>query len=263
MARLELGDAPALGDDELRSWGRVLCVAPHPDDESLGCGGTLARLSSLGQSVGVVWVSDGAGSHPNSIEYAPPRLARLREGEAREAAARLGLRGELFFMGLPDGALPFPGEDGFLEACAQARGILEAFEPATLLLPWRRDPHRDHRAAWTMWASAAQAHGRDALCQLEYLVWAFERAAQNEWPDQSEARALRVSIQGFAGQKRAAIEAHASQTTHLINDDPTGFWLSPEVLAHFEAPFEAFIAPFDCRPQSGTAAAPDFQNRPA
>ncbi len=258
MARLELFEAPVVGADELERWGRVLCVAPHPDDEALGCGGTLARLSSLGNEVGVVWVSDGAGSHPNSVRYAAPKLAQLREGEARLAVRELGISEEnLFFMRLPDGDLPFPEHQRFREAVESAAQILVEFAPDTLLLPWRRDPHRDHRATWLIWSCAAQSFGR--LRHLEYLVWAFERAAQEEWPDTSEAKAIRVDVSKFQGQKRAAIDAHASQTTHLIDDDPTGFWLSPEVTAHFEKPFEAFIVPFDSRPEWGETARPAFE----
>jgi LmbE family N-acetylglucosaminyl deacetylase len=260
MARLELFEAPMIGDGELKNWGRVLCVAPHPDDEALGCGGTLARLSSMGHQVGIVWVSDGAGSHPHSVSYAAPKLAQLRESEARVAAQKLGVKeADLFFMGLPDGALPFPGEEPFVRAFTLAVGILEQFQPSALLLPWRRDPHRDHRAAWSIWATASHTRGWSQMHRFEYLVWAFERAAQDEWPDTSEATAVRVDISDFQERKRAAIDAHASQTTRLIDDDPTGFWLSREMIAHFETPYEAFIVPCDSRPELGEAGRPAFE----
>ncbi|BCM90289.1 mycothiol S-conjugate amidase [Abditibacteriota bacterium] len=258
MGRLELFEGPVIGVEELESWGHVLCVAPHPDDESLGCGGTLGRLSSRGNQVGVVWVSDGAGSHPNSVRYAAPKLAQLREREARLAVQNLGIgEANLFFMGLPDGDLPFPDDCRFRGAIEAASGILATFRPDTLLLPWRRDPHRDHRAAWLMWAYASQSFPQ--VQTLEYLVWAFERAAQEEWPDTTEANAIRVDVADFQHQKRAAIDAHASQTTHLIDDDPSGFWLSPQVIAHFETPFEAFIVPFESRPELGITERPAFE----
>jgi len=258
MARLDLWDSPKTGEEALLGWGRVLCVAPHPDDEALGCGGTLARLASLRNEVGIAWVSDGAGSHPNSRRFAAPKLANLREAEAKESAACLGVKPEnLYFLRLLDGALPFRGDALWPLAVESARGVLEAFRPDTLLLPWRRDPHRDHRATWTMWAQAATFG--PPMRRLEYLVWAFERAAQDEWPDTSEASALRVAVPNFLPRKRAAIAAHASQTTHLIDGDPTGFWLSPEVLSHFDTPDEAFITPFDSRPELGETSLPAFE----
>ena len=253
---LEISDAPILARDQLAGWGATLCIAPHPDDEALGCGGTLALLAKCGARTGIAWVSDGGLSHPHSPSHPRPKLAALREAEARCAAAELGAA-STFFQRLPDGALPFPGDDGFEEAVASAHKILVEFAPQTLLLPWRRDPHRDHRASWLIWATAAQNH---SLQRYEYLVWAFERAAQNEWPRTDEARAFRVDTSAVAARKRAAIEAHQSQISDLIDDDPTAFRLSSEMLAHFAGPTENWIAPFHHAPEYGLADKPAFEN---
>ena len=254
---LEILNAPLENARILRNWGATLCVAPHPDDESLGCGGTLALLAQNGAKTGVVWVSDGALSHPNSRQFPREKLIELRQKEAQMAAQKLGLKAEnLFFQKLPDGHLPFPDEADFASAVVSARAILAQFAPQTLLLPWRRDPHRDHRASWLIWAHAAQNLN---LQRLEYLVWAFERAGADEWPQNEEARAFRLDISTVLPQKIAAIESHASQTTRLIDDDPTAFWLSPAVLAHFQTPFESWIAPHQNSPQRGWAVRPQFE----
>ena len=249
---LDIWNAPLQTPD---NWGATLCVAPHPDDEALGCGGTLARLASSGARVGIAWVSDGGLSHPNSPSHPRAKLAALRENEARQSAQTLGAS-PTFFQRLPDGELPFPGDAGFDEAVASARQILTEFAPQTLLLPWRRDPHRDHRASWLIWSTAAQHH---TLQRYEYLVWAFERAAQSEWPRADEARAFRVDIAQFLTRKRAAIEAHASQVSDVIADDPTAFQLSREVLAHFDKPLESWIAPFANAPENGINQRPNFE----
>ena len=253
---LEIFDAPLISREQLDNWGATLCIAPHPDDESLGCGGTLALLSQRGARVGIAWVSDGGLSHPNSPSHPRAKLAMLRETEATRAAHALGAT-QLFFQRLPDGALPFPDDDGFAQAVASAHDILVSFAPQTLLLPWRRDPHRDHRATWLIWSSAARELD---LRRYEYLVWAFERAAQSEWPRQNEARAFRLDISDVLERKRAAIAAHQSQISDLIADDPTAFRLSPEVLAHFDKPFENWIAPFEHAPEQGLADKPQFEN---
>ena len=215
---LDIFNAPI---ETIDNWGATLCVAPHPDDEALGCGGTLARLADSGARVGIAWVSDGGLSHPNSPSHPRAKLAELRESEACNSAQILGAR-QTFFQRLSDGALPFPGDDGFEQAVQSASDILVEFAPQTLLLPWRRDPHRDHRASWLIWSTAARNH---SLQRYEYLVWAFERAAQNEWPREGEAAAFRVDIGAVAARKRAAIEAHQSQISDLIDDDPTAFRL--------------------------------------
>ena len=250
---LEFNHAPIQTPDD---WGATLCVAPHPDDEALGCGGTLARLSQNGARVGIVWVSDGGLSHPNSPSHPRAKLATLRESEACQSAQILGAS-QTFFQRLPDGELPFPSDDGFDEAVKSATDILVEFAPQTLLLPWRRDPHRDHRASWLIWSTAARNH---SLQRYEYLVWAFERATQNEWPHEGEAAAFRVDIGAVAARKRAAIAAHQSQISDLIDDDPTAFRLSPEVLRHFDGPFENWIRPFTHAPNHGLADKPEFEN---
>ena len=70
----------------------LLVLAPHPDDESLGCGGLIAEHHARGHDVHVLVLTDGTGSHPHSREYPPTRLAALRMGEARDAIRALGLK---------------------------------------------------------------------------------------------------------------------------------------------------------------------------
>ncbi len=80
-----------------------IVIAPHPDDESLACGGLIAEACREGLRGKVVIVSDGAGSHPNSKAYPPDQLRALREEEARRAAAELGLGPEeIIFLGLAE-----------------------------------------------------------------------------------------------------------------------------------------------------------------
>ena len=63
------------------NWGKTLVVAPHPDDESLGCGGAIALLRKFGREVSVLTMSDGTLSHPNSVKFPPEKLRELRENE--------------------------------------------------------------------------------------------------------------------------------------------------------------------------------------
>ncbi len=230
---------PLLPPDTVCSWGNTVVVAPHPDDESLGCGGAIALLRRFGLPVSVLFVSDGTKSHPTSQKYPPARLRDLREQEAREALARLGTS-DAAFLRLPDGAVPGESDAGFAEAVQACRAYLEEVQPQTLLLPWRRDPHPDHRAVSQIMQAAL---GGDAagLRLLEYPVWAWERAAPEDLPHPREAAAFRLDIRDVAAVKREAVAAHVSQVTHLIDDDPHGFWLSPEVLAHFERPWEVYL----------------------
>ena len=144
-------------------------VAPHPDDESLACGGLIADACRQGVRGKVVIVSDGAGSHPNSRAYPPDRLSSLREEEARQAGAELGLRPEeMLFLGLPDRFVPHEGEEaeraiGVIVDCARDIGA------GSLFVSWRHDPHCDHEASYQIAREVQRRVGELRL--FEYVVW--------------------------------------------------------------------------------------------
>ncbi|MGI4788704.1 MAG: PIG-L deacetylase family protein [Janthinobacterium lividum] len=232
---------PLFPSETVREWGPTLVVAPHPDDETLGCGGAIALLSALNLPVNVLFISDGKGSHPNSRQYPPSALRDLREQEAREALEMLGAAPSApIFLRLPDGSVPGEHAVDFAEAVALCRSILEDFKPQTVLMPWRRDPHPDHRATSQI-MRAALGGISDGPRILEYPIWAWERAAPEDVPHADEVRAFRLDIGKVTDVKRSAVAAHRSQVTHMIDDDPDGFWLSPEVLAHFDRSWEVYL----------------------
>src|ERR1700746_771451 len=68
-----------------------LVLAPHPDDESLGCGGLIAACCAAGRPPGVAILTDGCASHPGSCAYPPQRLAAIRKQEVTSAVGHLGL----------------------------------------------------------------------------------------------------------------------------------------------------------------------------
>ncbi|OZC02505.1 PIG-L deacetylase family protein [Rubricoccus marinus] len=229
---------PLLAPEAVRDLGRVVVLAPHPDDESLGCGGLLALLAEAGIPAWVIVVTDGTRSHA-SAAYPPSRLRVLRESEAQEAVAQLGHAGRVRFLRFPDCGLPAPDTLAFEDAAADLADAIRALAPDTLLVPWRRDPHCDHEATWQL----ARARVHLGVRWLEYPVWAW--ASREAAPLAPEARAWRLDISPVLAQKARAVAAHRSQTTRLIDDDPDGFILLPEVLARFERPWELFLDPTD------------------
>ena len=70
---------------------KILVVAPHPDDETLGCGGLVSLLAQNGSAFYIVFVTDGSASHRNSTAWPTARLAAQREQEARNALVCLGI----------------------------------------------------------------------------------------------------------------------------------------------------------------------------
>src|SRR5258707_15716528 len=75
----------------VENWGETLVLAPHPDDESLGCGGAIALLRQRGIRVTIAVITDGQASHPNSRLLPSSVLIQLRRQEALEAASALGV----------------------------------------------------------------------------------------------------------------------------------------------------------------------------
>jgi LmbE family N-acetylglucosaminyl deacetylase len=233
--------AEALGGD-----GPLLALAPHPDDESLGCGALLAACAAEGRPVHVVVVSDGRLSHPNSRSHPPARLVALRQAEARAAVAELGLdpARDLSFLGLPDCGVPAGGAE-LRDAVARLRRLVP-FAPAVVLGPWRHDPHADHAAT----AAIAAALATECGARLRsYVVWGwafvtpppgFELGAEPE--PEGQPLGWRYAAGAHLDAKRRAVAAHRSQTSPLITDDPAGFRLGPEALALFQQPEELVLA---------------------
>ena len=221
--------------------GTTLVVAPHPDDESLACGGLIALLAAAGNRVWVLFVSDGSQSHPGSKKFPAPARIKLREAEALEALHLLRVTAaHAFFLRLPDAAVPMPGADGFPHAVAHIQSLLNTVQPDTIVLPWRRDPHPDHRACWQL-VQAAVGKMDPAPLQLEYPLWLWERGAAADLPAPGETTFYKIDISSAFPLKQAAIAAHRSQVSNLIDDDPAGFRLSAGMLAHFAVAYEIYL----------------------
>ena len=226
------------------SLGSTVVVAPHPDDEALGCGGLLALLAQAGQSVAAVLVSDGTMSHPDSVAFSAPARRAVRVAEFLHSLTILGIdEAAPLLLDLPDGQVSASADEpGFTGAVDQLRAFLERHQAATVLVPWRRDPHPDHRATSQL-VQAALAGMAHAPRRLEYVVWAWERAAPADLPKEADAVVgFRVDISAVAAQKQRAISAHRSQVAPgVFTDDPNGFLLSADMLAHFAGPYEVFF----------------------
>jgi LmbE family N-acetylglucosaminyl deacetylase len=228
--------------------GSTVVVAPHPDDEALGCGGLLALLHHAGLPVAAVLVSDGTMSHPNSQQFSAPARQAVREGEFRHALTILGAdQTEPLLLELPDGQVPdMDSKPGFATAVARLQAFLEQHQAATVLVPWRRDPHPDHRATSQLVAAVLAAMPHPPR-RLEYVVWAWQRAAPEDLPTAADqVRGLRVDVTETVSQKQRAIGAHRSQVAPgVFTDDANGFLLSEEMLAHFAGPYEVFFEAAD------------------
>jgi LmbE family N-acetylglucosaminyl deacetylase len=148
----------------------ALIVAPHQDDESLGCGGLILHKTAAGAAVVIVFLSDGSRSHP-WVQRA--ELAGKREQEALRAACTLGVpTGNVIFLRFEDTGLMQQREP----ASQALAAILRSCQPEQVFVPHRSDVFRDHIAANRIAAAAIVQAGRP--CELyEYPVWLWRH-----WP---------------------------------------------------------------------------------
>ena len=228
LGQLEPLDLPAVD--------RIVVLAAHPDDETLGAAGLLTRLAAAGVAVSVIVATDGEGSHPQSPTYRPQALALLRRTELVRALGEVAPRATLRFLGLPDGGLREHREqlrravEDEVGALAGARTILCA--------PWRGDGHRDHRIAGEV---AADVASRRRTGMLEYPVWLWHWA---DPADQSvpwhQMRRLALTPDERAAKARA-LASHGSQTQPLSREPGDEAMLGPEMVRHFERDVEVFL----------------------
>lgn len=140
----------------------ILCIAPHPDDEAIGCGGTLRLHADRGDRVVVVFLTSGE----LGLDHLPREEAhRLREAEAAKAAEILGVS-LIEFLRQPD----WFTSDHIESTASLLAGILRAEDPARIYLPHPEESHPDHRAALPVVRTAL--HGSAQAPELfAYEVW--------------------------------------------------------------------------------------------
>jgi LmbE family N-acetylglucosaminyl deacetylase len=182
-------------------------------------------------------VTDGTQSHPRSRQYPAPVLQQVRQEETCLALSRLGSIA-VTFLQLPDGKLSTVAAlQSNQNIC---RDYLEARSPKIIFLPWRHDPHPDHRATWRLLTNAI-VDARVIVRSIEYPIWGWDVQQLHHLPNPDQMQAWRLDIQAVLGAKRQAIAAYRSQITNLIDDDPEGFRLTPAMLAHFTQPWEVYF----------------------
>lgn len=215
---------------------RLIVVAAHPDDETLGAAGLIARTARAGGTVTVIIATDGEGSHPDSPTHTPADLAAVRRDEATRALTSLSPVIRVRFLGIPDGDTDAHRDD---IAAALRAEIESAPQPRSLVVaPWTGDGHRDHRVAGEV---AGEVAGDLGLPWRTYPIWLWHwgSPADVPWTDLD----LVELDDELAAAKRRALDLHRSQTRPLSPAPGDEVMLHTGMQQHFERPFEVFIRP--------------------
>lgn len=206
---------------------RVVVVAAHPDDETLGASGCLQALHRAGAEVALVVATDGEAAYPTLDAAGRRDLGRARRQELTAALQAQGLgQVPVRWLGLPDSGLAGCGP-ALHEALAPLLADADAY-----LAPWTGDPHPDHRAAGFAAAEAAPvtAHG----WAYPVWMWAWLTPADPSVPWE-QAHLVSLDTPTLAA-KRAAVAAFTSQVGPGPDGSPAV--LDAAMLAHADRPVE-------------------------
>jgi len=201
--------------------------SPHPDDETLGCGGTIALLCRSRVDVRIVFVTDGSQSHPSHPTISPGEIASIRCAEAQRATESLGVgAGAVSFLGARDGMLALLDGGDSDRLAAQIKEVLEQMQPEAILLPCRLDGSSEHEAVFAL-VNRALAESSVKARIYEFPVWSL-------WSPQfllrnlfTYAKVWRSDISKVHEMKLRALACYPSQAYPLAPDTqaalPSGF----------------------------------------
>jgi N-acetylglucosamine malate deacetylase 1 len=188
----------------------VLVFAPHPDDDVIGCGGSIAKHVASGRAVTIVYLTSGEAG---SLAHGKAELAAIREAEAHAAASSLGVT-DLVFLRQADGGLQMGSA-----LVGEVVRLLRARRPEIVYLPHRGDGGSDHRAANE---AVEEAVGRAAgpwFPELGLSPWSVPVALGYEvWTPLARV-AYVEDISAVIEQKLAALALHRSQVQDVAYAD--------------------------------------------
>jgi len=231
---LQIGSRPY----ELRETP-TLVIAPHQDDETLACGGIIARKRNEGLPVHVVFITDGSASHPDHSRLTPPAIAGLRQQEAMQAMAYLGVeRTAVHFLNEPDGSLKTIPAERRQHLVERLTTLLRTIGPTEIFLPCNPDGSSEHDATFGFVTDAITAAGfQPDIWQYPVWSWWNPLLLLRRWLASEDCR--RQPVEDYLLAKRHAIECYQSQISPLAPDE----WpaLPPDLVAIFNSDTEYFF----------------------
>ncbi len=217
---------------ELDGVDRLVVVAAHPDDETLGAGGLIATAAMADLDVHVFVCTAGEHSHPDSTTHRPEELAARREEEVRAALRVLAPGAGITLLNVQDGHVA-EHEQTLVELLVR---LVKDGRRTLLVAPWRHDGHPDHDAAGR--ATATTAH-RTGATLWEYPIWWWHwaRPADTPWDDFRQLDLTDTATR----RRRRALTHHRSQTEPLSASPGDEALLTPQFVQHFTGQRERFI----------------------
>jgi len=195
---------------------KIIVFAPHPDDETLGCGGTIAKRISEGYEVLIVVMTDGKYAFSKALgidsDPSPEELIQIRKEEIKLATKKLGVREEnIIFLDFEDGKL---GENS-KEAEEKVTKILKESCPEEVYFPYGKDDHIDHRAANRIVRNSIEKLDLQTSRYQYSICQRYSRAEplMDKFLNYFKHNMVQVDIADYLLLKEAAIKTFKSETT--------------------------------------------------
>lgn len=219
---------------------RVTVIAPHPDDETFGCGGMLAARVERGDSVQIVFLTRGEASLTR-YDVSSELVATMRVKHATAAARELGIGPDnLVWLGLPDSQLPRAATEPFAEAVASLASTVAAHAPDVVYAPHLNDGWGDHSAAAELaMAVVAQSAQPPALFFYAVWIWHNVRFADRQKLVRFAPQKLDIRLQST--KKTNAIDCYFTETLDVESVPYCGN-LPYRFVDNFRRPFEYYFA---------------------
>jgi len=233
-----LGNVRRIEYDSKQLEHSAIIFAPHQDDETLGCGGTIIRKKQAGADLKIVFMTDGSSSH-SLIDS--QELKAIRREEALAAAKKLGVEPwDVIFLEVKDGKL----SNSIIPTIQRVSNIIIDFLPQEIFIPYGEDGPPDHDVTNHI-VIAALKKCEFSVTVYEYPIWFW-----NHWPwtqGEEQQKNQRKKILSFfqsnlipefnlqtefttsmyigdvLEHKRAALNEHKSQMSELIPHPHWGY----------------------------------------
>jgi LmbE family N-acetylglucosaminyl deacetylase len=185
----------------------ALVIAPHPDDETFGCGALISLKRTAGIPVRVIFLTSGEAALSRFDEN-PVTVARVRQVQALAACKHLGVESAgVRWLNLPDGKVPRFGQSGFDEAMHRLITELKEFSAGEIFCPHPQDMHTDHEAAAELAGKAAQLSGTSWRL-IYYPVWLWYQASTGLGARLAVGGAWQLDDKTVRSKKAAAISEY-------------------------------------------------------
>ncbi len=189
---------------------KIMVFAPHPDDEVIGCGGTIAAHVQKGDEVTIVYLTSGEAG---GLAVPSDELRDIREGETRQGAEILSVK-DMIFLRFPDGYLDFSPE------CIRTLvRLIREQKPDVVYLPHAQEGPRDHRVTHELVLDAVRRAAGPWFQDCGGEPWPVKHVLAYEVWTPIGSPTYYNEVTSWIDLKTAALRCHASQVSTVAYDE--------------------------------------------